>query len=190
MIMAELYYVIGPSGAGKDSILTYARKHIGPNTSVVFAHRYITRPADAGAENHISLSHQEFDHRSQMGCFAMQWFSHNNWYGVGIEIDQWLGKGLNVVVNGSRVYLEDALRDYPDLIPVMVTASPEILRIRLQSRGRENMEEIEKRVMQAITLDRAIQHPGLVRIANEGALAEAGNCFIALIRGETKWVCA
>jgi ribose 1,5-bisphosphokinase len=188
--MAKLYYVIGPSGVGKDSLITYARGHIGSSTAVVFAHRYITRRADAGAENHISLSQQEFDHRSQMGCFAMKWYSHNKWYGIGIEIDQWLGMGLNVVVNGSRAYLEEALRDYPKLIPVLVTASPEILRIRLQSRGRENMEEIEKRVMQAIELDRTIQHSGVSRINNEGALADAGDRFIALIQGEAEWACA
>jgi ribose 1,5-bisphosphokinase len=187
--MAELYYVIGPSGAGKDSLLNYARQHIGVNTAVVFAHRYITRPADAGGENHIWLTEQEFSCRMQMGCFAMKWYSHNNWYGIGIEINQWLSMGLDVVVNGSRGYLENALRDYPKLIPVMVTASPNILRKRLQSRGRENMEEIEQRVIQAAVLEREIDHPRVVSISNEGSLADAGNCFIALIRGETVWVC-
>lgn len=189
MIMAELYYVIGPSGVGKDSLLNYARQHIGSSTAVIFAHRYITRPADAGGENHISLTEEEFNCRSEMGCFAMKWYSHNNSYGIGIEINQWLEMGLNVVVNGSRAYLNDALKDYPELIPVMVSAGPETLRKRLQSRGRENMEEIEKRVMQAIALEGDIDHPGLVRIDNEGSLADAGNCFIALIRGETQWAC-
>jgi ribose 1,5-bisphosphokinase len=190
MIMAELYYVIGPSGVGKDSLLNYARQHIGSNTAVIFAHRYITRPADAGGENHIALTEEEFERRSQMGCFAMQWYSHNNGYGIGIEIEQWLGMGLSVVVNGSRAYLEDALRDYPKLIPVMLRASPDILRKRLLSRGRENMEEIEKRVIQATKLEREIMHPNAVSINNEGSLADAGNCFIALIGGETQWICA
>jgi ribose 1,5-bisphosphokinase len=188
--MAELYYVIGPSGAGKDSILNYARQHMMPSKSVVFAHRYITRPADAGAENHIALSHQEFECRAQMGCFAMKWLSHNNGYGIGIEIKQWLEMGLSVVVNGSRAYLEEAMRDYPKLVPVLITARPDILRSRLQSRGRESREEIESRVLQAIALDQNTQYPNLAVIHNEGTLAEAGNRFIALIEGEPAWVCA
>jgi ribose 1,5-bisphosphokinase len=182
--MAELYYVIGPSGAGKDSLLNYARQHIVSNTAVAFAHRYITRPADAGGENHISLSQEEFNCRAQMGCFAMQWYSHNNWYGIGIEINQWLEIGLKVVVNGSRAYLADALQKYPRLTPVIISASPEILRQRLLARGRESIEAIEQRVMQAADLDRKIDHPRMVRINNEGALMDAGDCLIELIHGE------
>jgi ribose 1,5-bisphosphokinase len=182
--MAELYYVIGPSGAGKDSILNYARQHMGSSTAVVFAHRYITRPADAGGENHLSLSREEFVCRAQMGCFAMQWHSHNTWYGIGIEINQWLEMGLKVVVNGSRAYFNNALLKYPGLIPIIISASPETLRQRLLARGRESIEEVEQRVMQAGALERKIVHPRMVRINNEGALADAGDCLIEKIHGE------
>jgi ribose 1,5-bisphosphokinase len=186
--MAELYYVIGPSGAGKDSLLDYARQHIGSNSAVVFAHRYITRPADAGGENHVSLSQDEFICRQQMGCFAMQWYRHNTWYGIGIEINQWLAMGLKVVVNGSRAYLDTALQKYPGLITVVVSVSPDTVRERLLARGRENLEEIEKRVMQAKVLERKIHHPRMVKISNEGVLADAGNSLIELIHGKD-WVC-
>ncbi|MGD8913654.1 MAG: phosphonate metabolism protein/1,5-bisphosphokinase (PRPP-forming) PhnN [Candidatus Thiodiazotropha sp.] len=182
--MAELYYVIGPSGVGKDSLLNYARQHVGSNRAVMFAHRYITRPADAGGENHVSLSREEFISRAQMGCFAMQWHSHDTWYGIGIEINQWLEMGLKVVVNGSRAYLDNALQKYPRLIPVIISASPETLRQRLQERGRESMQEIEKRVIQAMALERTIDHPRMVKITNEGALANAGDCLIELIHNE------
>ncbi|MES9947218.1 MAG: phosphonate metabolism protein/1,5-bisphosphokinase (PRPP-forming) PhnN [Candidatus Thiodiazotropha sp.] len=184
--MAELYYVIGPSGAGKDSLLNYARQHMGSSAAVIFAHRYITRPADAGGENHVSLSQEEFTCRAQMGCFAMQWYSHNNWYGIGIEINQWLEMGLKVVVNGSRAYLDNALQQYPRLIPVNISATPETLRQRLLARGREGIEEIEQRVIQAVDLDRKIDHPRMVKICNEGVLADAGECLIEQIHGEDR----
>jgi ribose 1,5-bisphosphokinase len=182
--MADLYYVIGPSGVGKDSLINYAREKMGLNAAVAFAHRYITRPADAGGENHVSLSQDEFICRAQKGCFSMQWYSHSNWYGIGIEINLWLEMGLKVVVNGSRAYLDNALQKYPRLIPVVISASPSILRQRLRARGRESMEQIEKRVMQAVALERKIDHPRMVKITNEGALEEAGNCLIELIQGE------
>ena len=51
---------MGPSGAGKDSILDRARVLTLPGTPVVFAHRYITRPAGSGGENHVALSAAEF----------------------------------------------------------------------------------------------------------------------------------
>ena len=40
----QLIYVMGPSGAGKDSLLGYARERLAEQP-LVFAHRYITRPA-------------------------------------------------------------------------------------------------------------------------------------------------
>lgn len=187
--MAELFYIIGASGVGKDSLIAYARQHMRAETKVVFAHRYITRPADAGGENHLALSRGEFARRAQMGCFAMRWRSHNTWYGIGIEIDKWLEMGLDVVVNGSRAYLDLAQSGYPQLIPVLISASADRLRDRLLARARESGEEIEKRLIQAALLERNIDHPRLVSISNNGTLAEAGDCLVELISGEKERLC-
>lgn len=54
----QLYYVIGPSGSGKDSIISALREQFVKD--LVVAHRYITRAADAGGENHVELSDDEF----------------------------------------------------------------------------------------------------------------------------------
>jgi len=69
---SKLIYVMGPSGAGKDSLLGFARERIG--AQVMFAHRYITRAVGEG-ENHIALSHDEFTSRLSYGLFAMHWTS-------------------------------------------------------------------------------------------------------------------
>ncbi|MBV8262011.1 MAG: phosphonate metabolism protein/1,5-bisphosphokinase (PRPP-forming) PhnN, partial [Paraburkholderia sp.] len=104
-----LIYVMGPSGAGKDTLLRYARGRLA-RESVVFAHRYITREdsGGGGGENHIALTEAEFETRSQRGLFALQWRSHALRYGVGVEIDQWMALGCTVVVNGSRAYAGEA----------------------------------------------------------------------------------
>lgn len=179
--MAKLFYVIGASGVGKDSLLRYARNHTPMEAGVVFAHRYITREADAGGENHVSLTTDEFAHRLGNGCFAMHWHSHNTWYGIGVEIEQWLARGLNVVVNGSRAYLDTAAGLFPELRPVLITAGEERLRQRLQQRGRENGAQIEERLSLAQRLDRETSHPQLMRISNDGTLEEAGAALIRLL---------
>ena len=80
-----LVYVMGPSGAGKDSVLGRARAMLSIDLPVVFAHRYITRPVDAGGENHVALSHAEFALRRAHGLFAFHWQAHGNDYGIGLE---------------------------------------------------------------------------------------------------------
>lgn len=142
----KLLYLVGASGSGKDSLLEGCRQRLQPNHRCFVAHRYITRAPNVGGENHIHLSPEEFDMRATMGMFAMQWYSHDYSYGIGSEIDNWLAKGINVVINGSREYLQIAMHAYPNLIPVLVEVDEEILHQRLTNRGRESEEEIVKRL--------------------------------------------
>jgi ribose 1,5-bisphosphokinase len=183
-IMAKLFYVMGASGAGKDSLLSYARSHLHQHRSLIFAHRYITRKATAGGENHIELSEEEFHSRHHMGLFSMHWYSHHQWYALGIEIKHWLSMGLSVVVNGSRAYLDQAIADYPLLLPILITADQEILRDRLIKRNREPSEAIEQRLTRTKAIASPMSNPRIVEIPNNGELSAAGEQLVKLLSGE------
>lgn len=180
---ARLFYLVGASGSGKDSLLRYVREHLPPGAAVVFAHRYITRPADAGGENHIALSATEFATREQQGCFAMHWQAHGLDYGIGIEIHDWLDRGLDVVVNGSRAYLGTAATMFPQLIPVLIQVDADRLRERLTARTREATADLEARLQRGLELD-DIGHPALVRIDNNRDIQQAGRDLLHLLLGE------
>ncbi len=135
MTDGTLFYVVGPSGSGKDSLLRYARAHLAGDPEVVFAHRYITRPVELHGENHVTLTEAEFDARLGAGLFAMHWESHGLRYGIGLEIHLWLARGCHVVVNGSRAYLQQARNRYPELAAVWVEVSADVLEARLRARG-------------------------------------------------------
>jgi len=176
-----LFYVIGASGAGKDSLLRGARAQLA-GENVIFAHRYITRPVELAGENHIALSPQEFRTRQHAGLFAMHWHSHDLDYALGIEINAWLERGLNVVMNGSRAYLDEAARRYPEnLVPVLVRVSPEVLRARLEARGRENAAQIDERLAGALAFE-GLNHPRLCSIQNDTELAYATAQLIEVLR--------
>ncbi|ALL68981.1 ATP-binding protein PhnN [Paraburkholderia caribensis MBA4] len=176
----RLIYVVGPSGAGKDSLLHFAREHVA-GTSVVFAHRYITRETGHN-ENHISLTHEEFEARSAQGLFALEWSSHELHYGIGIEIDAWLARGCTVVVNGSRAYLSRALKRYQHLEVVHIHAAPHILAARLSARGRETQEQVSARLARQAPF--ALPDGAhLTHIDNSGSLEEAGLAFVNVLKG-------
>lgn len=182
MIMADLFYIIGASGVGKDSLLNYAREHLSKETSLIFAHRFITRKADAGSENHISVSEEEFQRRLELGRFAMHWDSHGLRYGIDIGLNQWLAKEVSVAMNGSRGYLQQASYDYPELRPILIRVDQKILRQRLELRGRESAEQIELRLERARTLD-DLHHSKLIIIENNGDLADAGEKLMNIFKG-------
>ncbi len=188
--MANLFYVIGASGAGKDSLIHYLRENMPDEAPVLFAHRYITRPSDAGGENHVALSIREFERRKEIGCFAMHWFSHETHYGIGKEINVWLSHGLNVVMNGSRGYLQNATKLYPNLVPILISVDPDVLSDRLFARGRESTDQIQQRIIQAIKLEKDVKHPQLLKIDNNNRLEIAGEQLLNAILNRDKEKCA
>lgn len=178
---ARLYYVVGASGAGKDALLRYARERCGGSARVVFAHRYITRPAGAGGENHVALSAAEFAARRALGCFALTWEAHGLAYGIGREVQLWLEQGIDVVVNGSRAALGAAQAAFPSLVAVVVEASPPVIEERLASRGREAGAAAAARLVRGRELGPLADGPGLVRIRNDGPLEVAGEALRGLL---------
>lgn len=203
-IPGKLVYVMGPSGSGKDSLIQFARTH-QQHPALLFAHRYITRPPEpdrltasrltvggltadgsvTGRENHIALSEEEFAVRQAAGLFALHWRSHGLWYGIGCEINSWLQQGKTVLVNGSRAYLHQAAKHYPDLVPVLVCADRAIVQERLHARQRESTAAIAKRLQdeaeRAAAQEDILTWPGLLRITNNAALATAGKEFISIL---------
>jgi ribose 1,5-bisphosphokinase len=173
----RLYYVMGPSGVGKDSVLGWVRAH-GVSHDVLCAHRYITRPAGAGGENHVALSDAEFASRAHRGLFSLTWQAHGLHYGIGREVEHWLERGARVLVNGSRDAYPQACERFPALQPVLITASRETMARRLASRGRETSQDIAARLARSD----AYQVPaGTLVIFNDGDLGEAGNALLNAI---------
>jgi ribose 1,5-bisphosphokinase len=184
MAKGTLFYLVGPSGAGKDALLTSAREQLAASVPVLFAHRYITRDSQAGGENHIALTPAEFAQRRQLGLFAMNWQSHQHDYGIGVEIDAWLEAGAHVVVNGSREYLPHASERYAQIQVILVEVDPDVMRQRLEERGRETQEEIQARVAHNQQLP-PVEHPQLHRLNNNRSLAETSAKLIDLLKQAT-----
>ena len=178
-MMAPIIYVMGPSGAGKDSVLERARGMLPVDAAVAFAHRYITRPADSGGENHVALSRAEFALRRAHGLFAFHWQAHGNDYGIGREIETWRAAGLAVVVSGSREHYENIAGSDPGLHPVLITAAAETLRRRLATRGREDAVAAESRLARNDAY--TVSDSRLVTIVNDGALDAAAKTFVTLL---------
>ncbi len=149
----KLVYLIGPSGAGKDSVLNgVAARGQG---AVHVMKRYITRSAEAEGEDAYGLSPEHFDRMEQEGKFAMSWRANGLAYGIATEMNQHLAAGRTVLVNGSRAYCETAAQRYPGLLVVLLKVQTELLLQRLLARGRENREEIAQRLARNATMDLA-----------------------------------
>lgn len=171
--------IVGPSGAGKDSLIHLAMQHFAGRPDVHFVQRVITRPADSGGEQHRGVLPAEFEAMREQGAFAVDWDAHGLSYGIPASVHEKLALGHLAVANGSRSALPHWAKAFPSLLVINVTASPEVLAERLVARGRESREEILERLKRgSLTVDGDYD---VVTIDNSGALADAGTKLIATL---------
>lgn len=173
-----LVLVVGPSGSGKDTLLSYARARLAGREDVVFARRRITRPVD-GTEDHEPLGVAAFEAGVAAGRFPLCWRANGLGYALGPEVAEAIAAGRCVVANGSRAAVAEARGRFAHVKVVLVTAPAELRALRLAARGREAGEEVAQRLTRQPALDEA---PDL-SIVNDGAVEQAGARLVAYLAG-------
>lgn len=145
----RLVLVVGPSGAGKDTLIGLAQAACADDTDVVFARRVVTRAASE-FENNEQVTPDAFRDAQARGAFAVDWEAHGLSYALPRSIDDHIRSGRSVVANISRTVIP-ALRDaYEDVVVVSITAPPEVLAARLAARGRASDGPIGERLRRSV----------------------------------------
>lgn len=142
----RLFIVVGPSGAGKDTLLAGAK---ATDPALHWARRVITRPQTAGGEPYEGVAPLAFEARLQAREFALSWQAHGLCYAVPYGELVALDEGRDVLVNGSRAALPAAHLAFPRLIVIRITAPSLVLAQRLAARGRERQDDITARLQRA-----------------------------------------
>jgi ribose 1,5-bisphosphokinase len=177
----RLIVIVGPSGAGKDTLIDYARRALADRPDFGVVQRVITRPEEAGGEAHSACDLDDFARMKAEGAFCVDWGAHGLCYGVPAELRQHIASGALRLVNGSRRALPLFRKAFADVETVLVTAAPEVLARRLAARGRESLEEIKARLARQVE-DRPEDYD--LVISNDGAVDVAGERLAAFLRGE------
>jgi phosphonate metabolism protein PhnN/1,5-bisphosphokinase (PRPP-forming) len=175
-----LVLVVGPSGVGKDTLLDGARSVLADDDRVVFARREITRPAEAGGEDHDPVGENDFRARRASDGYMLSWEAHGLGYGLRADLAGELADGRTVVANVSRAILDEARVKFERVRVISISASPETLSRRLAARGREDAAQIKARLARA-DLYSAVGDD-VVEIRNDGAPAEGIAALVAAIR--------
>lgn len=179
MSIAPLILVVGPSGAGKDSLIQGARLHMAGDPSVCFARRVVTRPNHPGGESHDSVTLEAFERAEEAGQFMLSWRAHGLAYGIPIAVESQRRQGAAVVANVSRSVLADARARLAPVGVIVVSAPVDVLARRLAGRGRENAEAIGQRLARA-AVD-VPSGPDVRLVENDRDLAQGISAFMAAI---------
>jgi len=140
----RLVLVVGPSGAGKDTLIDLARAALRDDASVMFPRRVITRAASD--EPHDTMDADAFENAERAGAFALTWEAHGLRYGIPAGIDGDIRAGRTVVCNVSRAIIAAARERYADVLVVLVSAPPDVLAARLAARARGSDGDLKLRL--------------------------------------------
>lgn len=161
----RLVLVVGPSGAGKDTLLDLVKAACVEDSNIVFPRRVITRQASVSEDNE-ELSLGAFREAAGRGAFAVCWEAHGHCYGLRSAIDDDIRAGRTVIANVSRTVVGAMRRAYADVVVIAITAPPEILANRLASRGRGSDGKIEQRLGRIVDNDLAAPDVTIVNMSS------------------------
>ncbi|MBR0665602.1 phosphonate metabolism protein/1,5-bisphosphokinase (PRPP-forming) PhnN [Roseomonas hellenica] len=170
-----LVAVVGPSGAGKDTLMDAARARLADDMRFIFARRVITRPADAGGEAHEPETEAGFAARLAAGGFALHWRAHGLLYGIPCSIEEDLAAQRVVIANLSRGVLAEAAMRYP-LRVLLITAPIALRAARLAARGREDAADVAARLSREAPLPEGLD---VATVMNDATPAEGAARVLA-----------
>lgn len=170
--------IVGPSGAGKDTLIDRAKEALAADERFIFAKRIVTRESTRW-EDHDTLDVATFDAHQAKGQFALSWLAHGLGYAIPRTlIDEALG-GKIVICNVSRTVLAEARLRLPNVSVIEITATLATLEQRLKNRSRDGEEGISARLERSVL---AYDHPADLVIHNDGPPEEGAALLINYIR--------
>lgn len=170
--------VVGPSGAGKDTLLALARAELAGDPAFVFPRRLVTRPRSAH-EDHDTIAEAAFAAGVAEGRFALHWRAHGLGYALPMEALDAARGGRVAACNVSRHVLAEARRSLPNVAVVEITAPVELLARRLATRGRGEDGNLDARLARSAELGPTQADAVIV---NAGAPEEGAVQLVAILR--------
>lgn len=172
-----LVLVVGPSGAGKDTLLNAARAALAGDQRFRFVQRAATRPAQPDGEQNEAVDETTFLARQEAGAYALSWRTNGVHFGIPADIALDLDAGRVVVANVSRAMVGQAASRFPVRV-VEVTASPDRLARRMAARGRNDAVGAALRLSRPVRLPEGVEKEVLV---NDGTIEQGARKLTAAL---------
>jgi ribose 1,5-bisphosphokinase len=176
----RLVLVVGPSGAGKDTLLRLAQAACVEDHDIVFPRRIVTRESSADEDN-MTMSPDEFRGACEHGDFAVHWDAHGHSYALPQGINDDIRAGRAVVANVSRTVIGALRQAYANVVVVTITAPPDVLAQRLAARARHSDGNIADRLARSVG-DASTNAD--VTILNAGSADYHSRQLVRIIRNE------
>jgi len=179
----KLYIVAAPSGAGKTSLV---HELINRYSNIAVSVSHTTRdqrPGEQDGVNYNFVNEEQFQQLINQGDFLEHAQVFGNYYGTSKQwVQQRLDQGLDVILEIDWQGAQQVREQFENVISIfIIPPSKSTLRTRLESRGQDKPEVIDRRMQEATS---ECSHYGefdylVVNENFEAAVAELGAIFIS-----------
>ncbi|KZZ15505.1 guanylate kinase [Oleiphilus sp. HI0130] len=182
-ISGKLYIVAAPSGAGKTSLVHELTDRYSDIAVSVSHTTRDQRPGEQDGVNYNFVSVEQFKQLIDQGDFIEHAEVFGNYYGTSRNwVQERLDQGLDVILEIDWQGARQVREQFPSAISIfIVPPSKATLRTRLESRGQDKAEVIDRR-MQEATSECSHFNEFDYLVVNENfsqAVAELGAIFIS-----------
>ncbi len=176
----------GPSGVGKDALLTRMKEMERPFHYVVTATTRLRRPRERDGVDYHFVSHQEFQQLIDKGQL-LEWANvYGNYYGVPkAEISRALSKGMDVIVKVDVQGATTIKKILPQAVFIfLMPPSMEELERRLKQRRSESSLDLALRLVKASEEIKSLALFDYVITSHQGKLDDAVSQIEAIVIAE------
>jgi phosphonate metabolism protein PhnN/1,5-bisphosphokinase (PRPP-forming) len=171
--------VVGPSGAGKDTLMQAAAHRLQGDERYVFFQRVLTRDAKAGGEDHLPMTEDKFRDAFALGAFCLSWRAHGLAYGIPISMIGALRHGRTTIVNVSRHMISAAEDIWPRVGVIYVDADVATREQRIAARKRELAADIMTRLTR--TVEFSTRRAPVLEVQNNGSIDAGVALFVSAL---------
>ncbi|QPK62404.1 guanylate kinase [Methylomonas sp. LL1] len=153
MITGKLYIISAPSGAGKTSLVKQLKIEMD---MLAVSVSHTTRAMRAGESNGVDyffVSIDQFKDMIEHQAFLEHARVFDNFYGTAQKtVEDNLAQGLDVILEIDWQGAQQIRQMLPESVSIFILPpSIEVLKRRLQNRGQDNAEVIDRRMRDAVT---------------------------------------
>jgi guanylate kinase len=145
---AKVFVITGPSGVGKGTLIKMLRERVPDLALSVSATTRSPREGEVDGRDYHFLTEEQFQERRDADDFLeFATYSGNHYGTLNSELERCLDKGRSVVLEIEVQGAQQVRQSKPDSVQIFIAPPDEsVLRDRLQGRGTDSAEAIDRRL--------------------------------------------